>query len=201
MLLRQTHVTDRNRIPRAPIRSCLALMLLCGVMQSASAGVNCQPLDLPPISAFESGGTSASFSIFSTQTSAVGGTDPDYFDFMFFNAGNQDTGTSDLGAAPDDNYATCERCLQLCMDVNQSTFDCDKWFFQSAGTIVVNAPPEDGALDVTVSGLRVVESVVDPDTFESTPVPGGQCFDLSFSQHIFQDGFEQQLPLMHRTAD
>lgn len=89
MLLRQTHVTDRNRIPRAPIRSCLALMLLCGVMQSASAGVNCQPLDLPPISAFESGGTSSYFSVFTAQTPAVGGADPDYFDFMFFNAGTR----------------------------------------------------------------------------------------------------------------
>ena len=201
MSFRRARVITRNFLPHITARSCVALVLLSGAAQAASAGVSCQPLELPAISEFPSGGTSASLSIFSTQTSAVGGTDPDYFDFMFFNAGNQDTGTFDLGAAPDDNYATCARCLQLCMDVNQSTFECDKWFFQSAGTIVVNAPPEDGALDVTVSGLRVVESVVDPATFESTPVPGGQCFDLSFSQHIFQDGFEQQLPLMHRTAD
>lgn len=191
MSLRHSPTTDRNPPLRAAIRSCVALMLLSGTVHAASAGVSCQPLELPAISEFPSGGTSASFSIFTAQTSAVGGADPDYFDFMFFNAGNQDTGTFDLDAAPDDNYATCERCLQLCMDVNQITFDCDKWFFQSAGAIVVNAPPEDGVLDVVVSGLRIVESTVDPGTFESTPVPGGECFDVTFQQHIFLDGFEQ----------
>ena len=191
MSFRRASVITRNFLPHITACSCVALALLSGAAQAASAGVSCQPLELPAISEFPSGGTSASFSIFTAQTSAVGGTDPDYFDFMFFNAGNQDTGTFDLGAAPDDNYATCERCLQLCMDVNQSTFDCDKWFFQSAGAITINAPPENGVLDVVVSGLRIVESTVNPGTSESTPVPGGECFDVTFQQHIFLDGFEQ----------
>ncbi len=62
--------------------------------------------------------------------------------------------------------------------------------------ITINSPvysgDEVGTLDVEVQSLRIVESVLSTDSYESTPVPGGQCFDVTFfGRHVFQDDFEQ----------
>lgn len=188
MHFRHVPTTSRTALCNAVTRFSCALALFAGIAQAGE--ITCQPLDLPPISAFESGGTSSFFSVFTAQTASIGGGDPDYFDFMFWSAGNSAIGDFNLGAAPDDDNATCERCLSLCMDVDQGSFECGKWFFQSAGTLRVNVAPVGGVLDVGVEGLRIVESTVNPDTQESMPVPGGQCFHVSFGNLLFEDGFE-----------
>ncbi|MFA5683573.1 MAG: hypothetical protein WCZ65_03355 [Lysobacteraceae bacterium] len=170
---------------------CIALALASGLVR---AGEACEALALPAIAQFESGGTSQMFSVYSAQTAPIAGPEPDYFDFMFFGSANTTTGVFDLGTAPDNSYATCLRCLSMCTDVDQTTFTCNKSFFQSAGTLYVNAPPIDGVLDVEVTGLRLLEVEYDPDSKDYLPVPGGICYDATFAAptqaSVFRDGFE-----------
>lgn len=86
------------------------------------------------------------------------------------------TGRFDLGAAPDDNYATCDRCVRMVVDG-------DRDFFQASGTMFVQSgsdpmgDPDNGGGDVSVvlDGIQLVEVSVDKDTFATTPVPGGAC--------------------------
>jgi hypothetical protein len=39
------------------------------------------------------------------------------------------------------------------------------------------------------ANVHLVEVTIDPQTYESTPVPGGSCYDI-VSNEVFANGFE-----------
>lgn len=108
-----------------------------------------------------------------------GGADEDALNVEFY-GDPLPTGSIDLAAAPNDNYQTCTTCVLAAQDI---TLDgVAKYFFQSAGTIDLGAttpPAATGSIDVTM-----IEVTIDPDTYETTPVAGGECLhvtgDLAF---------------------
>ena len=182
--------TFRSR-PTTMARMVFATSALSAASLS-HAGNPCLPLDLPPGSSFDFGGASSSFAIYSVELGNTGGPDPDYFDFMFYDGGVSEVGTFDLSIGDDANYATCKRCLSICLDVDQVSLECSKWIFQTEGMLTLNASPEEGVLDYSVQNLHLVESTIDPDTFVSTPVPDGVCYSTNASAvpEIFVNGFE-----------
>jgi hypothetical protein len=87
------------------------------------------------------------------------------------------TGTFDLSAAIDSNYASCSRCFLLIEDVSGTA----KYFFQQSGSLVI-APSSDqlnGTVNATLSNVTLIEVTVDPATYTSTPVPNGECLHLA----------------------
>jgi hypothetical protein len=115
----------------------------------------------------------------STFTPNVDGVEDDFVNLELYgdplNGG--DLGTFDLTMGDDANYATCARCFRAFVDFEGAN---PRFFFQSAGTLeVTGSAPLDGALDATVTGLTLIEVTIDPDTFVSTPVPGGACLEIA----------------------
>jgi hypothetical protein len=88
------------------------------------------------------------------------------------------TGSVDLSAGDDANYATCMTCLLALEDIATDGSGAAKIYFQASGTLDYGAttPPfiAGSATDVTL-----VEVTIDPDSFESTPVAGGACLHLA----------------------
>jgi hypothetical protein len=81
------------------------------------------------------------------------------------------TGTFALGS----NYSMCDQCLLIsssCIAMN-----CDKTFLATNGQLELFSVS--GFLNGSLSNVDLVEVVIDPNTFESTPVPGGmtRCLD------------------------
>lgn len=108
----------------------------------------------------------------------LGGPDADVFVALFYGpgAGSFDgglTGSFDLTMNGDDNFATCSRCLLV--------GDGDRSYFQSQGTLVIESDSQQltGYLNASVTGLRLVEVTIDPDTAASTPVPNGACLEIA----------------------
>jgi hypothetical protein len=109
----------------------------------------------------------------------LGGADPDLFVAAFFGPGlgsfdGDQAGSFDLTLNGDDNLATCSRCL-IVFD------DQDTAYFQSQGTLVVESDSQQltGFLNATVTGLRLIEVTIDPNTDVSTPVPNGACLEIA----------------------
>jgi hypothetical protein len=86
------------------------------------------------------------------------------------------TGTFDLSAGGDDNYATCSRCVRV-VDPSVS----GKGFFQQSGTLVVDATSDqlNGLASGTLTNITLIQVNIDPNTFVSTPVPNGACLHLA----------------------
>jgi subtilisin-like proprotein convertase family protein len=105
-----------------------------------------------------------------TLTPNVGLADTDYFQLEVY---NDDTGTIDLTAGAQANYATCNQCIRVIADINE---DEPTFFFQSEGTLAIDpaSEPLDGLIDATVTDLTLVEVTIAND-FTSTPVPNGEC--------------------------
>jgi hypothetical protein len=168
----------------------LALATFAG---QAAAGVACSPITLPSSAQFIDGSDAGAFWIYSllgdgSTDLGFGGADPDILqaEFYFTNA----TGTFDLGTGDDANYATCAHCLLLYQDI-QPDNSVLKFFFQSAGSMVLNTAPGESVptVNMNLSGVQLIEVTIDPNTFVSTPVPGGACYVQSVDE-IFADGFD-----------
>ncbi len=101
----------------------------------------------------------------------------DIVQFEFWD--NAATGEFDLSIAPDDSYATCQRCIRLFQDNDGNV--AGPQFFQSTGTMDID--PEstqlEGAFTATLTGVRLVEVEIDPNTLETVPVPDGACIDIT----------------------
>lgn len=178
----------------------------CGIVFAVSALMmpalvraesNCLPLSLPESDDYLFGGASSTLAVYSANLANIGGALPDYLDVFFFNQGVSQIGTFDLSSGDDANYATCLRCLSICLDYDDGSGECGKWLFQDQGILTVTDPPEDGIPSFVLQGLRWVESTLDPNTYESSPVPGGICYDSDLvpSPGLFDDGFEALPPL------
>jgi len=86
-------------------------------------------------------------------------------------------GTFALGTAPNDDFATCAQCLLANVDPGGAA---PRTFFQSAGSVTLGDDPTDGSLDATLSGVELVEVTIGA-SYASTPVPGGACLSLTWS--------------------
>lgn len=121
----------------------------------------------------------------------IGGPLPDAVLLEFYGSGVGATGTFNLGQGPNGNYSTCVQCLLVLQDRDPVTSVPAKVFFASAGSLVIDpsTPPGGANLQVDLVGARVVEVTIDPNTFVSTPVVGGDCYD-HVAEVIFANGFE-----------
>jgi hypothetical protein len=100
-----------------------------------------------------------------------------------------DVGTFDLGSGGNANYASCLQCIIAYVEGSGPAF------FQSAGTLKVSKDPTSSALDAELVDVTLVQVTIDYVTFESTPIPGGDCLQISSAHlltdsQIFADGFE-----------
>ncbi|MEZ4461520.1 MAG: hypothetical protein R3E66_17730 [bacterium] len=82
-------------------------------------------------------------------------------------------GTFELGQGADANFGTCAHCAVVL------TADPERAFFATAGTMVLNNDPFSRRLDIELVGLRLAEVTVNPETRESTLVPGGACVEVA----------------------
>jgi hypothetical protein len=84
-----------------------------------------------------------------------------------------DVGTFDLGSGQNDNFGGCAQCFFFRTDSRERAY------FQAEGTLESRVDPYGRRLDITVSGLRLIEVEVDGATRSSTPVPGGECIEIA----------------------
>jgi hypothetical protein len=93
----------------------------------------------------------------------------------------RETGRSTFGVGDDDNLATCEHCL---LGTIFEDGIAEKKFFADLGTIDIRSQslPQYGVLDAALDNVRLVEITWDPETFESSPVPGGECIRIESSE-------------------
>lgn len=113
---------------------------------------------------------------------ALGTAVPDEFQIQLYEfKGPQAPGTFDLGAGDETNFATCAHCVLVFEDMNAEG-KAARYFFQTAGelTLTVNPTPTTGEVRGSLKNLRLVEVTIDyaGETFESTPVPNGSCFEV-----------------------
>lgn len=119
-----------------------------------------------------------------------GGPGPDRIELQFFDSAYNATGAFDLTAGGNANFATCAVCVLVVQEVGGGA-GVEKQLFQSAGVLTVHPSTPPGpspVLDIELFGVRVVEVTIDPDTFVSTPVPGGACYREG--DVLFRNGFE-----------
>jgi hypothetical protein len=171
------------------IATALALTLAIFAIP-AFAGVTCTPVVLPTSAQLVDSDIGAPFWIYSllgdgTTDLGFGGPDPDKIQVEFYY--NNLTGTFDLGAGDDTNYATCAHCVLIVQDIQGGS--ADKLFYQSAGAMTLATSPGPAQLDIELSGVTLIEVTIDPNSFESVPVPGGACY-VQVTDEIFGNGFD-----------
>gem|GEM_PF-3488975 len=86
----------------------------------------------------------------------------------------------------DENYETCSTCLLI--DTDCTATECQKTFLAvSGGVDLADLGVVGDFFTGTLTDVKLVEVTIDPDTYVSTPVPGGEtwCLDsLSFDMLI-----------------
>ncbi|MFO0745934.1 MAG: hypothetical protein U1F43_09700 [Myxococcota bacterium] len=78
----------------------------------------------------------------------------------------------------DSNYATCEHCVTVHVDVDPSSGAEAALMFQRTGSIGWIGDPSNPATMIMLDGYVFEEVTQDPDTFATTPVSGGACATL-----------------------
>ena len=107
----------------------------------------------------------------------IGGADQDVVQLEFY---ADDTGAFDLAAGLNANYATCNQCVRVFEDVFPDQSDVARQYFQSEGTLTIDAssaPQTGGTVTATLDGVKLVEVTVAGD-FTSTPVVDGGCIEF-----------------------
>lgn len=88
-----------------------------------------------------------------------------------------------LGVGANANYGTCTHCVAVlfgCVMNASGNYDCPRTALARSGTAVVQsfASAPSGRFAASVFNVVFEEVRVDPSTFMSTPLPGGECFTL-----------------------
>ncbi len=111
---------------------------------------------------------------------------------MYFGYGTpappHNPGTYPLAATADEqNYSTCGTCVLVRQNCNEGV-GCSRSFLATGGSLVISST---GVVGATLSGslqnVNLQEVTINPDTFQSTPVQGGQTWciqNLPFSAQI-----------------
>ena len=84
-----------------------------------------------------------------------------------------DVGGVALGEGRDDNFGNCAHCLYM------PGLERGEVFFADSGVMDIRQDPYGRTLDITVTGLRLIEVTVDGETRESTPIDGGRCVEVA----------------------
>ncbi len=116
---------------------------------------------------------------------ALGGADEDSLLFQAYDP--ELTGTFDLGAGEEANYATCMACL-LVIEDQPAEGDPARIFFQQSGTLDLGTTSP-YYIAGSLTDVTLVEITIDSETGESTPVPDGQCL------HVTNLSFDVQPPV------
>lgn len=87
-------------------------------------------------------------------------------------------GTIDLGSGNNANYETCLECFLLYEDIDFTNNWYERTFFQQSGELVFEEVKEGTMESKGHASFRLVEVEIDDYTSESTPVPGGACYDV-----------------------
>jgi len=118
-----------------------------------------------------------------------GDSQPDTISFEFYTLSSPAlvAGTFDLASGLNSNYATCDQCVLVFRDQGITW----QTFFQTAGTLTVDPATIPGSDPITMTwqNVNLIEVTIDQNTFESTPVPNGDCYDI-VPDKVFVDGFE-----------
>jgi hypothetical protein len=117
---------------------------------------------------------------------------PDDVSFQFYNTGTGfHSGSFNLGTGDNNNYQTCSECLLVFQDIDTGTGNAAKTFFQSQGTLVIDptTPPGSDPIKMSWTNVILVEVTIDPNTYFSTPVENGDCYNI-VSDTVFANGFE-----------
>ena len=119
---------------------------------------------------------------------ALGGEAGDFLSLEFY--GSNHIGSFELGAGDNANYSSCLQCILAYVDDGSGPF-----FFQATGSLTVYGDPTNSVLDAELSDVTLMEVTIDPETYVSTLVPGGDCLhiltaSLVTDSLIFNDGFE-----------
>jgi hypothetical protein len=112
-------------------------------------------------------------------TGALGTVMPTIIQYEFYGGIESSlSGTFDLHAGMQANYATCAICVRAFEvdDQGQVTHQ----YFQSGGSVTLTEDPLTNThMIASFSNLQLEEVTVDQNTYTSTPVPGGACADLA----------------------
>ena len=72
------------------------------------------------------------------------------------------------------NYETCGLCVLIYAGCDSSS--CAKTYFADEGSVTITEL--DGSFAATLNGVKLKEVTINPVTFASTPVPGGELWCL-----------------------
>ena len=108
----------------------------------------------------------------------------DTVDFEFYSGAQyngEDTGVFNLAAGDDGNYESCARCIYA------ESGGGAKRFFQASGTMRIDSASNQmaGAVDMTVTGVTLVEVTIDSQ-LRSTPVVDGECLYIENQDIVVQ---------------
>jgi hypothetical protein len=174
-----------------------ALFLAVLLVSSAANAATCnqQVLDGARTLAAEDPGNYDIYEVDAAQDTDLGygSSLPDIISFEFYSLNNPlASGTFDLASGINSNYETCDQCLLVYSDIDVLGSGVpQKTFFQTGGTLVVDAMTPPGSDPITMSwqNVTLAEVTIDPNTFHSTLVPNGECFTI-VPDKIFANDFE-----------
>jgi hypothetical protein len=108
----------------------------------------------------------------------LGGGGPANLSIQFYSvAADPLTGTIDLSAGDQNNFATCAACMLVF--TTDTTGALVKTFYQSGGSLALTEDPlATSHLSGTITNLSLIEVTIDQTSFMSTPVVGGVCLSL-----------------------
>ncbi len=116
---------------------------------------------------------------YSADMDEVYGPGPDHFVVDFQNGRANKIGTWPLDADENTSILDCRECVQVFLNTIDVTARPEGFLFQQAGTIQVDADPyQDQILRVTLRDVVLRAVTVDPVTFQTVAVPGGDCLRL-----------------------
>jgi len=125
--------------------------------------------------------------LFGVQSPQIGDFTADEFWVDFYSTARwkgEATGTFDLGKPPDDNYATCARCVWVWQDVGEVS-DPVAYFYAKSGTMVVDPASKqmDGFPIISLDKITLIEATIDiGDTNVSRPVENPRCLYLEHAE-------------------
>ena len=177
-----------------PVVALFATLISCPWLASAAACMQ-QVLDGPRVLvASDPSPGPDGYAIYQVDPDATvdlgyGDSQPDTISFEFYTLSSPAlvAGTFDLGSALNSNYASCDQCVLVFRDQGISS----QTFFQTAGSLTVDMATIPGSDPITMTwqGVHLIEVTIDPNTFDSTPVANGDCYDI-VPDKVFVDGFE-----------
>lgn len=83
------------------------------------------------------------------------------------------TGTFPLGTGPEENFASCARCVSAFFGTTS-----DRGYFAASGTLSLDVSPFDLELDLVLEDVTLIEVTIGDD-LTSTPVAAGDCIHFA----------------------